>query len=73
MNATVAASVAASCVAVFTAMAAMFAAVYKRGQHEGRVTEILSRLTAMAADHEIRLRILESHQCGTNGRPAGMP
>jgi hypothetical protein len=66
MNATVASSVAASCVAVFAAMAALFAAVYERDQHEGRVTEILSRLTAMAADHEIRLRVLESHQCGTN-------
>jgi hypothetical protein len=65
MNAAVVASVVASCVAVFTAVAAMFAAVYKRGQHEGRVAEILSRLTAMAADHEARLRILESRQCGT--------
>lgn len=64
MDATVVAAVAASCVAVLTAMAAMFAAVYKRGQHDGRVTEILSRLAVMAGDHEIRLRILESRWCG---------
>jgi hypothetical protein len=73
MNAPVAASVVASGVAVFTAVAAMFAAVYKRGQHEGRLAEILSRLTAMAADHEARLRVLESHRCGTNDRTGESP
>jgi hypothetical protein len=53
-----------SCVAVLTAAAAMLASVYRRGQHEGRVTEILSRLTAIAADHEARLRALESRAPG---------
>src|SRR5262249_2354034 len=53
-----------SSVAVLTAAAAMLASAYKRGQHEGRVTEILSRLAAIAADHETRLRALESRAPG---------
>jgi hypothetical protein len=46
-----------------TAVITMVATAYKRGQHEGRVTEILSRLAALGADHEARLRALESQRC----------
>jgi hypothetical protein len=48
-----------SMVAVFVAFAALLAALYRRGQNEGRMTEILSHLTAMGHDHEARLRALE--------------
>jgi hypothetical protein len=60
VDAAVLASAIGSSVAVLTAVAAMFASIYKRGLNEGRVTEILSRLTTEAADHEARLRALES-------------
>ena len=60
----VVASAMGSSVAVLTAVAAMFASIYRRGLNEGRVTEILSRLTAIAADHEARLRVLECTRSG---------
>jgi hypothetical protein len=62
MTAAVIASIAASCVAVLVAVAAIFTAFYKRGINEGRQTEILSQLAALGADHEARLRVLEQHR-----------
>jgi hypothetical protein len=66
VDAAVVASAIASCVAVLTAAAAMIAAAYQRGQHEGRVREILSRLTALGADHEMRLRALKAKYCAND-------
>lgn len=50
-----------SAVAVLVAVCALFAALFKRGQSEGRQTEILSQLAALGSDHETRLRTLEQH------------
>lgn len=59
MNTVVLLSALGSIASLLVAVAAIFTAVYKRGQQEGRVTEILSQLTTMMADHETRLRTLE--------------
>jgi hypothetical protein len=59
MNAAIIASIAASCVAILVAVAAIFTAMFRRGINEGRQTEIMSQLTALGADHEARLRALE--------------
>jgi hypothetical protein len=56
---TAALSAMSSVVAVLVAVCALFAALYKRGQSEGRQTEIMSQLAALGADHEARLRALE--------------
>lgn len=65
MNAVALISALASLAALLVAVAAIFTAVYKRGQNEGRLTEILSHLTQMGTDHEARLRALE--QARTTG------
>lgn len=47
---------------VFTmliAVGGLVTAIWRRGQNEGRITEILSHLETMTADHESRLRVLE--------------
>lgn len=47
---------------VFTmliAVGGLVTAIWRRGQNEGRITEILSHLETMTADHESRLRALE--------------
>ena len=49
----------ASMVAVFVALGGVVVALYKRGQNEGRIAEILSHLNYMATDHEARIRALE--------------
>jgi len=53
-----------SMAAVLVAFTALLAALYRRGQNEGRLTEILSQLTAMTHDHETRLRALEKLKAG---------
>ena len=59
MNAGVVAALFGSGLALLTAVTSTVALLYKRGANEGRITEILSQLTAMGADHEARLRALE--------------
>lgn len=59
MNAIVFLSCASSGVAVLASTGAMVASVWKRGQSEGRQTEIMSQLASLGADHEARLRVLE--------------
>lgn len=59
MNAASAGALISAALALFVAVASSVTTVYKRGQNEGRLTEILSQLTTMNADHEARLRTLE--------------
>jgi hypothetical protein len=59
VNVTIVATLVMACVAMIVAVTSALIGVYKRGQNEGRLTEILSQLTAMSADHEARLRTLE--------------
>lgn len=59
MNVLAIVSIIGSMMAVAVSVAGLLAAIFKRGENEGRLTEILSQLTAMTADHEARLRALE--------------
>ena len=53
------AAVLSAAIALLVAVTSSVTTLYKRGQNEGRLTEILSQLTTMSADHESRLRALE--------------
>ena len=55
MSASWAAVLVACCVAVFSLVGALLRIAW----HDGRLEEILRRLTAMGADHEARIRDLE--------------
>jgi hypothetical protein len=67
LNAANAAAVISAAIALLVAVASSVTILYKRGQNEGRLTEILSQLTTMSADHEARLRVLE--RTSTTGAP----
>ena len=44
---------------MIVAVGGLLTAIWKRGQNEGRITEILSHLEVAQADHEARIRALE--------------
>lgn len=67
MNAANTAAVLSAAIALLVAVTSSVTTLYKRGQNEGRLTEILSQLTMMSADHEARLRVLE--RTSTTGAP----
>ncbi len=46
-------------VALIVACAALLAAIYRRGRRDGKIDEVLERLTGIGEDHEVRLRDLE--------------
>ena len=41
------------------AVGGLITAIWRRGQYDGRITEILSHLEVAQADHEARIRTLE--------------
>ena len=59
MSSVLVATLITSMVAVVVAVAGLLAAIFRRGQNEGRLTEILSELRRITSDHESRIRILE--------------
>lgn len=44
---------------MIVAVGGLITAIWRRGQNEGRITEILSHLEVAQADHEARIRTLE--------------
>ena len=46
-------------VTMMVAVGGLLTAIWKRGKNEGRLTEILSHMETMSADHEARIRVLE--------------
>jgi hypothetical protein len=67
----VSAAWAGSVIAMVTCVLAIAGLVYKAGRREGKLDEVLERLTDIADDHEDRLRALEPW--GVSRRDAGRP
>jgi hypothetical protein len=53
-------SMIADLVTILAAMSGVFAVLLKRASNEGRITQILSDLQSGYADHETRLRVVET-------------
>lgn len=59
---TMSAGWAAVAVAAIVALGSVTGLIWKSGRHEGKLDAILVRLTAMAEDHETRIRLLEARR-----------